>query len=212
MIDTATPLELVPFVAVDLETTGLIPQKDEIVEIGAVRVLGGKVVDEWQSLVASSRGITRSARLVHGISREMVEDQPPIEEVLPRFLEFAAGSVLVEHSYEAFDLRFLEKANGAKLDLPSLNTYTLSRKLFPFLPSHGLEQCCRRYGIQRDERHRALGDAHATAELLIHLLEACKARYPTLRDVLKVAAVGKVVPSHKRGAQTRRDPRRKFGL
>jgi DNA polymerase III epsilon subunit-like protein len=141
----------------------------------------------------------------------MVEDQPPIEEVLPRFLDFAVDSVLVEHSYEAFDLRFLERANGGKLDLASLNSYTLSKKLFPFLPSHSLEQCCRRYDIRRDERHRALGDAHATGELLVHLLDACKARYPTLRDVLRVAAVGKVVPSHKR-TKTRRDPRSKFGL
>jgi DNA polymerase III alpha subunit (gram-positive type) len=208
VIDPDTPLELVPFVSVDLETTGLDPRRDEIVEIGAVRVLGGKLVDEWESLVSVSRGISRPARLVHGISREMLEGQPSIDQALPKLLEFAGDGALVEHSYEAFDLRFLEKANGGDLGLPSLNSYTLSRKLFPFLPAHGLDECCRRYHILRDERHRALSDARAAGALLVRLLEACYVKYPTLGDVLRVASVGKVVASHKRGAWAKGGPGR----
>jgi DNA polymerase III epsilon subunit family exonuclease len=189
MIDPATPLRLVPFVSIDVETTGLDPRKDQIVELGAVKVLDGKIVDEWGTLVHVKRTIPLGARRVHGISNAMLIGQPPIGDALPPFLQFLGDGALVEHSWKAFDVLFLEQAYGRKLDAPYLNTCTLSRKLFPFHRSHSLEECCKRHRITNAQAHRAVSDARASAELLIYLLAACSSRYPRLEDLLKVASV-----------------------
>jgi len=189
MTELSTPLALVPFVIVDVETTGLDPRRDAIVEIAAVKVLGGKIVEEWDSLVSVDRAIPYDARRVHGISNEMLVGEPPIQKAFPDFLRFAGDGVLVEHSYKAFDVGFLERANGGRLDAPYINTCTLSRRLFPFIPKHSLEECCRRHKIKRDRAHRALSDARDTAQLLICLLEICVSRFPRLQDLMRVAAV-----------------------
>ena len=189
MTALSTPLSLVPFVSVDVETTGLDPWHDQIVEIGAVKVQGGRVVDEFDTLVHVERTIPLSARRVHGISNAMLVGKPRIAEALELFFRFAGDGALVEHSYKAFDLPFLEQAHGSTLGMPCLNTCTLSRRLFPHLPKHGLEECCKRFRIVNDRRHRALGDARATATLLLRLLELCSTRYPRLQDLLRVAAV-----------------------
>jgi DNA polymerase III epsilon subunit family exonuclease len=191
VISPSSPLGLVPFVSVDVETTGFDPRRDEIVEIGAVKVESGKPVGEFQTLVLIDRTIPFGARQVHGITNEMLVGQPRIQEAMAKFLAFAAGCVLVEHSDKAFDVAFLEHANGGVLDFPYINTCTLSRRLFPFIPKHSLGACCRRHGIVVDGAHRALGDARATARLLVCLLEICEARYPRLQDLVSVAAVGK---------------------
>lgn len=185
------PLELVTFVAVDVETTGLNPFSEQIVEIAAVKVQGGEVVAEYATLVAIDRTIPFQARQVHGIDNAMLVGQPRIEEALAFLLEFAAESPLVEHSLRAFDVAFLEQAHGGALPSPALSTCLLSRRLFPHLRSHSLEACCQRFGICNDGPHRALPDARATASLLTRLLELCRSRYPLLRDLLRAAAVAR---------------------
>jgi DNA polymerase III epsilon subunit family exonuclease len=189
MIDLSFPTSLASFVAVDVETTGLNPRKDLIVEIAAVRVRNGKIEGEWDTLVSINCTIPSDARRVHGISNEMLVGQPSIREAWPGFLEFAADRVLVEHSHKAFDVGFLERAHGGPLEQPFINTCTLSRKLFPFIPKHSLAECCRRHNISRNGAHRALADARATAQLLICLLEVCSPRYPRLADLVSVASV-----------------------
>lgn len=183
------PLALVPFVAVDVETTGLDPAREEIVEIGAVKILDGEIVGQYETLVAIDRTIPFAARRVHGISNEMLVGKPRTREAMDLLLEFAEGGPLVEHSWQAFDIAFLERAHGRPLPGPCLNTCTLSRKLFPHIPKHSLEACCTRFRIVNRNPHRALPDARATGELLIKLLELCSARYPLLRDLERVCAV-----------------------
>lgn len=189
MTELATPLHLVTFVSVDVETTGLDPKRDQIVEIGAVRVQGGRIAGEFDTLVYVERTIPFEARRVHGIGNEMLVGKPRIGEALPALFEFAAGGVLVEHSAGAFDVLFLESAHGSALEMPYLNTCTLSRRLFPHIPKHSLGECCRRFGIPHTDGHRALTDARATSQLLIRLLELCSPRYPRLQDLLAVASV-----------------------
>jgi DNA polymerase III epsilon subunit family exonuclease len=189
MIELSTPLSLVTFVSVDVETTGLDPQRDEIVEIGAVKVQGGSVIEEFDTLVHVERTIPFTARRVHGISNEMLVGKPRVSEALDRFLRFAGDGVLVEHSHKAFDVGFLEQAHGAPLPAPYINTCALSRRLFPHMRKHSLEECCRRMRITNMRPHRALGDAKATADLLICLLECCSSRYPRLQDLVAVASI-----------------------
>jgi DNA polymerase III epsilon subunit family exonuclease len=174
---------------VDVETTGLDPRRDEILEIGAVKVQAGKVVGEFDTMVHVDRRIPAGAKRVHGISKKMLAGKPPIQEAMASLLSFAGDCVLVEHSYKAFDIAFLEHANAGPLPMDAINTHTLSLKLFPFIPKHSLAECCRRHGIVIDGAHRALGDARATAQLLVCLLEICRSRYPLLQDLMKVAAV-----------------------
>jgi DNA polymerase III epsilon subunit family exonuclease len=185
----STSLDQVTFVAVDVETTGLNPRSDQIVEIGAVKVQGGRIVDEFETLVSIDRTIPFAARRVHGISNTMLVGKPSMAEVLPLLLEFADGGALAEHSYSAFDVAFLETAHGSTLEHPYISTCVLSRRLFPHIRRHSLEECCRRFRIVNRQPHRALPDARATADLLVHLLELCGPRYPRLSDLVKAAAV-----------------------
>jgi DNA polymerase III epsilon subunit family exonuclease len=191
VIPLSVPLGLVPFVVVDLETTGFNPRSDAIVEIGAVKVQDGKLVAEFDTLVHTNHAIPFGARSVHGITNEMLVGKPPLHAAMKQFMDFAANCVLVEHSDKAFDVAFLEWANERPLDMPYINTCTLSRKIFPFIPRHGLADCCRRHGIVNDDAHRALSDARASAQLLVCLLEICGSRYPRLKDLVNVAGVAR---------------------
>jgi DNA polymerase-3 subunit epsilon len=188
------PLSAVSFVSVDVETTGLDPDTDVIVEIGAVKIEGYRKVDEFETLVYVDRTIPYAARKVHGISNEMLVGKPRIGEAMRLLLEFAGEGALVEHSHKAFDVLFLERAHGKPIDAPYVNTCMLSRRLFPHLPRHSLDECCKRFNITnqgraRYGRHRALTDAQATGDLLVRLLELCGPRYPRLRDLVSVCSV-----------------------
>ncbi|HLJ66170.1 MAG TPA: 3'-5' exonuclease [Chloroflexota bacterium] len=185
----STPLAQVTFVIVDVETTGLDPARDLIVEIGSVKVRDGRIVEEYDTLVGIDRTIPFAAQRVNHITNEMLIGKPRIDRVLPTFLNFAGAGTLVEHSHKAFDVGFLEAALGRRLAVPYINTCTLSRRLFPFVPKHSLDECCRRHAIVRTSAHRALGDARATAELLVCLLGMCSTRYPRLGDLLSAASI-----------------------
>lgn len=189
MIALETPLDLVSFVSVDVETTGLDPHHDDIVEIGAVKIRGGQIVNEFSTLVSIPHTIPLSARRVHGISNAMLVGQPGIQDALGMLLAFAGDGPLVEHSHRAFDIAFLERALGRQIEGPCLNTCTLSRKLFPFHRSHSLAECCRRFHIDNDQAHRALADARTTSRLLTCLLDVCRTRYPRLEDLVAIASV-----------------------
>jgi DNA polymerase-3 subunit epsilon len=188
------PLSAVTFISVDVETTGLDPYRDAIVEIGAVKIQGLRQVEEFETLVYVDRTIPLTARRIHGISNQMLVGKPRIGEAMGRLLDFAGDGALVEHSHKAFDVLFLEAAHGKPLEGPYVNTCMLSRKLFPHLPRHSLDECCRRFNITNDERagnrrHRALADARATGDLLLKLLELCGPRYPRLRELASVCSV-----------------------
>src|SRR5205814_423839 len=138
----ARPLHEVSFVAVDLETTGDGPAASGIIEIGAVRVEGGRLGESFVTLVDPGRAIHPFVVRLTGITDAMVAGAPTIEEALPRFLAFARDGVLVAHN-AGFDVGHLDAAQrlvaGRPLDLPALCTLKLARRLMPELRRRGLD-------------------------------------------------------------------------
>lgn len=159
----------------DTETTGLNPAGgDEIIQIGAVRIVNGKVLrhEYFDQLVDPRRLIPPAGIQIHGITPDMVHGQPPIEEVLPAFHSFCADTVLVAHN-AAFDMRCLElkeKQTGLKFDHPVLDTLLLSALVHEHQESHRLEAIAERFGLTIIGRHTAIGDAMVTAEILVQLI------------------------------------------
>lgn len=173
--DLGTGLQEVTFVVVDLETTGGSSTNHHITEIGAVKVRGGEVLGEFQSLVQPPGPIPAFITVLTGITDAMVARAPQIDTVLPAFLEFAAGSVLVAHN-AGFDIGFL-KAAAARAEHPwpgftVLDTVRLGRQLVPRdeTPNHRLESLARVFGSPVVPNHRALEDARATVAVLHGLI------------------------------------------
>lgn len=159
----------------DTETTGLQPgQGDEIIQIGATRIVAGKLrrQEVFEQLVDPQRDLPTAGMAIHGITPEMVAGQPPIAQVLPAFHAFAQDTVLVAHN-AAFDMRFLqlkEQATGCRFDQPVLDTLLLSAVLHPQQASHRLEAIAERLGVTVLGRHTALGDAMVTAEVFLKMV------------------------------------------
>ncbi len=175
------------------ETTGLNPsQGDEIIQIGAVRLLNGKLLkrETFERLVDPQRSIPAAGIPIHGIRPEMVRGQPTLVQVLPAFHAFAQDTVLVAHN-AAFDMRFLqlkEAATGLRFDQPVLDTLLLSALVHPKQASHQLEAIAQRLGVTVTGRHTALGDAMVTAEVFLKLVPLLAAMgLHTLAQVLDAA-------------------------
>ena len=159
----------------DTETTGLNPsQGDEIIQIGAARVVNNKLLKQecFEQLVDPQRNIPEATIPIHGISPDMVKGQPTIDQVLPAFHAFAQDTVLVAHN-AAFDMRFLqlkEQQTGKAFDHPVLDTLLLSAVVHPHQDSHRLEALSERFNVPNMGRHTALGDAMVTAEVFVKLI------------------------------------------
>ncbi|MCP4362192.1 MAG: 3'-5' exonuclease, partial [Chloroflexi bacterium] len=159
----------------DTETTGMNPSAgDEIISISAVRIVNGRVLRQevFDQLVDPKRPVPKSAIEVHGISPEMVNGQPTIEQVLPVFYKFAENTVLVAHN-AAFDMRLLqlkENKTGVKFSNPVLDTLLLSAVTHPNQDNHSLEAIAERLGINIIGRHTSLGDAILTGEVFVKLV------------------------------------------
>jgi DNA polymerase-3 subunit epsilon len=196
-------IEEATFVVVDTETTGSRAGEDRLIEVGAVKMRGGEVVGEFQQLVNPGRYVPRRITELTGISTAMVYRQPRAEEVLPQFLEFLGDAVLVAHNLP-FDQRVLNE----ELDLAGLDplrndglcTLRLARRLLSALPSKGLTLLAEHLGIEIIGRHRALGDAGATATLLTRLADRLVTEFDvrTVDDLLAF--------QRRRYADTRREP------
>jgi DNA polymerase-3 subunit epsilon len=165
----------------DTETTGLNPsQGDEIIQIGATRIVNGKLLrgECFEQLVDPQRPLAEASIAVHGIRPERLVGQPSILQVLPVFHAFAFDTVLVAHN-AAFDMRFLqmkEAASGLRFDQPVLDTLLLSAWLHPNQASHRLEAMAERLGVAVTGRHTAMGDALVTAEVFLKLVPLLQAK------------------------------------
>lgn len=154
------------YVCIDLETTGLEPKKDKIIEIGAVRVDEGKISGEWESLVNPERELEEKIVELTGIRDEQLAGAKKISEVLPELLAFLGERPLLGHSVH-FDFAFLKRAAvGEKLvfERQGIDTLKIARKYLKELESRSLSALCAHYEIPH-KAHRALDDARATTAL-----------------------------------------------
>lgn len=163
----------VPFVALDLETTGSRPGQSKITEIGAVRIEGLKEVATFGTLVNPMRPIPPFISQITGITREMVADAPRIEEVIPDLLEFLKGAVIIAHN-ASFDVTFLNyelrRVKGRQLGDGAFDTLPLARALAPGLPNYRLGTVAAALGAPVAACHRALADAQACGHVFVTLM------------------------------------------
>lgn len=162
-----------PFVVFDLETTGISDTKNRIIEIGAVKIEKGEIVDRFSTFVNPQLPIPFRIIKLTGISDEMVSDAPVIQDILPSFLEFAKDCVLVAHN-AAFDTGFIAencKRMGIEYEFTSVDTVGISRVLFPESKKHTLDALCKRMGVVLENHHRAVDDAEATAHIFVKMLK-----------------------------------------
>lgn len=175
------PLRALTYVVFDTETTGLSPSGgDRIVQIGAVRVVNGRILsgETFSRIVNPGRPIPAESVRFHGITDDMARDKPPLAVVLPQFKAFVADAVLVAHN-AAFDLKFLrlgEREGGVVFDNPVMDTMILSAFLDGPHAGHSLDDICDRLGIGIADRHTALGDALVTAAVLLRQINALEMR------------------------------------
>lgn len=146
----------------DLETTGIRPDYDSIIEISAVKVAGGKVIDTFSSLVNPGRPIPYGATKVNGISDEMVVDEPALDVVFPDFVKFIGEDILVGHNIHSFDMKFIwraaEELFGQTISNDYIDTLPMARQRLPQLSHHKLVDLAAYYGISTAGAHRALKD------------------------------------------------------
>ena len=157
------------YVVFDIETTGFSPIKNRIIEIGAVKVINGEITDRFSSFVNPQVPIPFEIEKLTSINDEMVMDAPVIEEVLPEFLSFCEGTVLVAHN-ASFDISFIRE-NAQRQQLPFDFTYVdtvgIARVLLPHQAKHTLDAVSKTLGISLENHHRAVDDAEATAQIFV---------------------------------------------
>lgn len=161
------------YVVFDLETTGLSPRFNKIIEIGAVRIKDGKICDTYSQFVNPEIPIPYSITKLTSINDNMVMDSPTIEEVLPQFLEYVGDAILVAHN-ASFDTGFIAefaKRQGLNYDSTVVDTMTLAQILIPELNKYTLDRLCKQFNISLENHHRACDDAYATAEMFVKMLK-----------------------------------------
>ncbi|MCR5399096.1 MAG: topoisomerase DNA-binding C4 zinc finger domain-containing protein [Lachnospiraceae bacterium] len=168
----------IDYVVFDLETTGTSCIRDQVVEISAVKVVDGKVAEEFSSLVNPQMPIPFYATNVNGITDDMVADAPTFDEVLKEFLDFAGDMILVGHNIHCFDMKFINRDSmkyyGKEVTNTYVDTLPLARMYLPQLRHHTLTDLAAHYGIDTDGAHRALCDCRMNHQVFEHLREAAK--------------------------------------
>lgn len=163
------------FVVLDLETSGLSPEKGgRIIEIGAVLLEDGKIVDTFETFVNPEQKIYGKTTELTGITNEMLVGKPPIGQVLPEFYKFIGDAVIVAHNADFDWNRFLTyffKKVGIHPNNRVIDTLLLSKYFFPNNKKHNLEILCSELGVVLEQHHRALSDTKATAECLVKMKE-----------------------------------------
>lgn len=162
-MDLQASINEIEFCSIDLETTGVNPAFDRIVEIGAVRFTTAGVISEYQKLVNPGVSIPENVIRIHGITDEMVSGAPLINDILDEFYDFISGAILVIQN-PRFDLSFIERAfhvrDGKSPELKAIDTVNLAQKHFPALQNHKISTLTEHLGLKL-QSHRALDDAIA---------------------------------------------------
>ncbi len=178
------------YVVFDIETTGFSAENDRIIEIGAVKVEKGQITDRFSAFVNPHTPIPFEIEKLTGITDDMVLSEPDIAEVLPRFLAFCEGAVMVAHNAD-FDMSFIRK-NSRRLELPCaftvVDTVSLARVLLPNLNRFKLDTVAKALNVSLENHHRAVDDAGCTAEIFVKFVEMLKER--DIRDLTKVNQMG----------------------
>ncbi len=156
-------------VALDIETTGLDPQKDAIIEIGAVRFSGRRVEDEWSTLIHPGRPIPPYITQLTGITDQMVLQAPSIKSVIKELANFSGDDPILGHNI-GFDLSFIRRY-GILQDNETVDTYEMASILLPNAGRYNLGALAQALGVLLPATHRALDDAHATRGVYLRLME-----------------------------------------
>jgi len=178
------------FVVFDIETTGFSPRKNRIIEIGAVKVENGKIVDRFSEFVNPELPIPYRIEQLTGINDAMVRNAAPIERVLPDFLAFCGDSAVVAHN-AAFDTGFIREnahAQGLAYAPTILDTVSLAHVLLPKLNRYKLDTVAKALGVSLQNHHRAVDDAECTAGIFLKFIEMLEAR--GAHTLCEVAALG----------------------
>lgn len=174
MLRCAGMIQTTPFIVVDVETTGLTPKLDKIIEIAAVKVLNGQIVDEWNTLVNPDIFLSQETTNITGITTDMVQVAPRFNEVMDAYLQFMGGdSVFVAHNVDfdhAFINEHLLRYNADPMPHPYMCTFKLAKQVHPNLARYNLGFLAESFGVGLPQAHRALHDARATAELFIKFM------------------------------------------
>ncbi len=193
------PLNEARFTVVDLETTGGRAGPGTIIEIGAYRMVGQRILDSFQTLVRPHRSIPPFISRLTSISDDMVRDAPPIEQVLPGFRDFLGDSVLVAHN-AAFDFSFLDfefrRLFGIGMGNPVVCTLRMARRFLPSDRRKRLDALAEHFGLSTAGRHRGLGDARMAAELLSIFID--------IATQMGLGRLDRLIDDHQRGAAGRR--------
>ncbi len=186
------------FVVVDVETTGMSPIDDRMTEIAMMKVRDGRLVEEYSTLINPLMSISHFITDLTGIDNVMVQDAPTAREIMPDVAEFLENSVFVAHN-AAFDWGFVwhaaKRERDIELNNPRLCTVKLSRRILPRLPSRSLGPVAEFLDVKIPQRHRASGDAYATALILIKFLSYLKKKYAlsSVGEVLRFESSGAAV-------------------
>lgn len=191
------------YIAIDIETTGLNPKQDKIIEIGAIKVIDGKETDSFAAFVNPRRDLPDRITSLTGIRGEMLENAPDIEEVIQEVMEFVENLPLLGHRV-IFDYSFLKRAainwgKACSWEKQGIDTLTLCRYLMPEEEKKNLQAACRYFHIPLENAHRAVSDARAAHLLFLHLTKLYKEERPEIfREKPLIYQIKKEQPATKR--------------
>lgn len=160
------------YIVVDLETTGLSPETDEIIEIAAVKVINGNITEQFSTLVKPTKAIPYYITEITGIDNHMVQNASAVSQVMPEFLKFLGNTPLLGHNIIRFDLQFLKKQ--AAINNFCVDTLNISQHIKRNQNGNSLSALCEYFGIINDNAHRALSDCIATHKVYKALINEYK--------------------------------------
>lgn len=174
------------YTIVDVETTGLVPEYDDIIEVGALKVAEGIVVDTFQSFIMPYDGfkVPDFINSLTGITDEMLSGSPSFSDIKDMFLSFVGNSIIIGHNV-GFDINFLYDATCGELSNDYIDTMRISRRLHPEERHHRLKDLVIRYSVKSRPSHRAIDDCYATYECFKSLCKEITDLYPSLDDYVR---------------------------